>query len=356
MIIWMDASTEIDKLYKIENNNIIPKDDYLKGIKNYALATIEHLIGELTREIKNDELIIYLNRTLFTIASKGYEFYFHTIKEIDTLYGNYEDVDKLINFIKDNYQDNFLSDTENQIITEIASMNIFEYRWKSDYVKCDYKAMRTFALLAYEVLIVGVQRYISGITLVVDTDGSIEKWALHVTEAMRENIFFDWESSDKIDHYSTIYDVNNYGLLKSTILELASAHAYEDEYLNTDKSQGSYSIPVKQYCGALEQELNSILKIKDSSHKHLMWNDLKMHIKNNCVNLQNYHCDLYKVLNEVHPVRNKAMHGEVITENEYLILKKHVDCEIFKAISEEKMDLSNKIIHPTVNEISNIFN
>ncbi|GAU79926.1 hypothetical protein [Fusibacter sp. 3D3] len=354
MEIWIDTSTEIDKLFKIENDIIIPKDDYLKGIKNYALATLEHLIGELTKDIKNDELIIYLNRTLISIVSMGNDFYFHTIKEINTIYNNYDDVDNLIDYINDNYCDNYLSDTEKQIINEIASMNIFEYMWKSDYVKCDYKAMRTFALLAYEVLVVGLDKYINGISLIVSTDGSIEKWAFHVSEAMCENIFFDWESSDKIDHYSTIYDVNNYGLLKSSVLELASAHAYEDEYLNTEKSKGSYSIPVKQYCGVLEQELNSLLKIKNSAHKYLMWKDLKNHIRNNNIKLLNYDGDLFKLLKDVHPIRNKAMHGEVITENEYMILRKYVNREIFKAISEEKMDLSNKIIHPTVEELSNI--
>jgi hypothetical protein len=209
--------------------------------------------------------------------------------------------------------------------------------------------------MAYEVLIEEIYKYVSGISMVVNTDGYLDKWRLDYSEEKREHIWFDWKSSDKIDHYITIYDVNCSGLSRNSKLELASADAYEADYIKTEKSLGSYGILVKQYCGVIEQEINSLLMLSGSSDEHMMWGKLKERVRKKDIQLTGAWFDLYKMLDEIQKIRNLAMHGEEVSEKEFDILRKYRDRQLFEFISWTKLELEGIKHHPTVDEISEKF-
>lgn len=63
---------------------------------------------------------------------------------------------------------------------------------------------------------------------------------------------------------------------------------------------------------------------------------------------------LYEPLDELYQFRNSSMHGETdISKEDYEILCKYKNQELFKGLSIKKLELSNTILHPTVDEIAN---
>ncbi|AKC62884.1 hypothetical protein LAV60_04250 [Clostridium sporogenes] len=351
---WKTVETDIEGIYQEFGSTIKPIHNYLNGSKNYAIATIEHMIGQLSRQDKNDDLLIFLNNSLLDLINIGEENYYQTIRNVHNATGEYDDVEAVISEVCDKFSWNVMSEPEKAVIAEIANMNINEYWWKSDNKKCDYFAMKTLTSLAYEVLKNGLDKFVSSISIAVDTDGVIKKWKLDYVEEKRENIWIDWISLDKIDHYSTIYDVNYGGLTELSRTELASADAYENEYINTEKRIGSYGILVKQYCGVIEQEINQIIKLYNDSNnpnQHLMWNDLKAYVKKNDIQLIGAPFDLSDMLSELHRIRNLAMHGENITKEDFEILDKYRKRQLFEWISWTKLELKGEKFHPTVDEL-----
>lgn len=104
--------------------------------------------------------------------------------------------------------------------------------------------------------------------------------------------------------------------METSIEELASADAYETEHINIDKRFGLYGVLVKQYCGVIEQELNQIITIDNNGKcplKHLMWNELRVYIRKNIIELPGAPFKLQDLLKDLHSIRNLAMHGERIT-------------------------------------------
>lgn len=55
-------------------------------------------------------------------------------------------------------------------------MNLSEYLMKSDYVKIDYLVMKTMSLLAYEVITNGLTSFVWELSIIVDSNGILEKW------------------------------------------------------------------------------------------------------------------------------------------------------------------------------------
>lgn len=59
-----------------------------------------------------------------------------------------------------------------------------------------------------------------------------------------------------------------------------------------------------------------------------------------------------EALEDLHDLRNKGAHGDVITKDEYKIISRYKDKGIFQGISIEKLRIKNGKIHPTIDEIS----
>lgn len=355
---WNDVETDFTDIYSKSGNKIIPKSNFLNGIRSYAVASLEHLIGLLQQKNKNDDLIIYLSRAVITLIENGNKFYFRTIREIDSSFNLYDDVEELIGEIEIEFRNNILSEQEKVVLLELMSMNLAEYTFKSDNVKMDYAAMQTISELAYEVLKVGLQDFTFCLTMKVDTDGVLKKWKADIRDKKYDNIHVEWIAMDKIDHFNTIYETQYNGLSENSKLELASADAYRKEYIETEKTIGSYSMLVKQYCGVIEQELNSMIFLMDPTDgqkKHLMWDALKKYIKKNDIQLLNTPFDLSNMLYDLHYIRNLAMHGEIVSEDKFKVFEKYKDMQLFEHISWTKLELMGQTFSPTVDELISKF-
>lgn len=283
MIKWETVNKDIDGIYLDTNKEVIPRHNYLTGSRNYALAILEQLIGFLSRKKIDDNMIIFLIKSLIELAEHEESYYFKKLKEIIETRGAYEEkVDDIIGQVQAKYSNNNLSSSEKIVLSEISSMNLNEYILKSDYEKCDYGAMKTLSTIAYQFIVQGLQKCIDSIEIFVGTNGEIVSWEYSYCDEQPKNIWIEWTSLDKVDHYYSIYSVRCSGLREESMLDLASADAVEKEFTTGEKRVLSYNMLVKQYCGVIEQEINEIIQLTnliDKPTKHLMWNDMKKYVK-----------------------------------------------------------------------------
>jgi hypothetical protein len=352
MISWEPLNEQVEDIYYDDGKHIIPKHNFLTGSRNYVLATLEQLIGQLERTEKNDSMIIFLSSSILNLIKNGDSEYYRVIEEVGESTGAYDDFGEIIANIERKFSKNILNNSEKQVLDELIPMNLSEYSFKSDYEKCDYQAMKIITTLTYKLLLDGIKRNVSEIEIYVDTDSKLISWNLSYGSS--NVIWLEWIALDKIDHYLTIYEVHCSGLKKSSMLELASADMIEEEYTKKERREISYSLLVKQYCGVIEQEINEIIQLKNTNNKpakNLMWKDLKEYVRKNGIELVAGDFALTDLLYDLHQIRNLASHGEPINREQYTILKKYKDKQLFEFISWTKLDLMEIRIEPTVEQM-----
>ena len=82
-----------------------------------------------------------------------------------------------------------------------------------------------------------------------------------------------------------------------------------------------------------------------------MWRKMKEYVETNNIDLVATNFSLLEVLEDLHDLRNKGAHGEVITKDEYKIVSKYKNLGLFNGISIEKLRLKNGKISPTIDEL-----
>lgn len=193
--------------------------------------------------------------------------------------------------------------------------------------------------------------------MIVDIDDSLLTINVFEGKVDTTPIIVDWHSTNKINSIYMLYKTQYMGLEKETILDLVSADVIEEDYyLQDERFTIAPSLLVKQYCAIIEHEVNAIIQIlnyNDKPTKHLMWGAMKAYVKQHQIKISFITDDLDDVLEDLHPLRNKAMHGEVISNEEYKIVQKY-KVSLFPGISQEKLMLKNKKIGLTIDDIGRI--
>lgn len=354
MLNWQPINELVDGEYLDNKLGIIPRHNYITGLKNYVLATLEQLIGNLSRSNINDDMIKFLCSSLYIVAQRGNERYFEVIREVYEVTDIEENIEDIIIKVKENYQDNILTEPEIIVLSEIATMNYNEYLMKSDYQRCDYSAMLTLTRLAHQIILQSLDRYINTIDVFVDTDGLLSSWNYDYSEKKNESIWIEWIALDKVDYYYSIYHTNCGGLSNDSMWDLASADSVAEQFEdNTGRKIVSYNMPFKQYCGVIEQEINAIIQlsdIKDKPTKHLMWYEMKKFVKENEIHFIEGTFSFNKMLQDLYWPRNLSSHGEKITKEQYDKLKYYKDRQIFEFISWTKLQLIGKKFEPVLSE------
>lgn len=353
MISWKPINESVDGEFLDNKFRIIPRHNYITGLKNYVLATLEQLIGNLSRLNINDDMIKFLCSSLYSVAQRGNDRYFEVIKEVHEVTGIEENIEDILTKVKNSYQDNILTDPEAIVLSEIASMNYNEYLLKSDYQRCDYSAMLTLARLAYQIILQGLDRYIDYIKIYVDTDGLLSSWQFDYAEEKCDNIYIEWEPIDKVDFYYSIYHTNCGGLSEDSMWDLASADFVDEQFKKDDDGRKtvSYNMPFKQYCGVIEQEINEIIQLSNTKNKpteHLMWYDMKEFVKENEIQFIEGLFSFNKMLQDLYWLRNLSSHGEKITKEQYDKLMYYKDRQLFELISWTKLQLLDKKFEPVL--------
>jgi len=355
MINWIPINPKINDLFLDTTKGIVPRHNYLTGSKNYALATLEQLIGFLDRSQINDDMVRFLCSSLLNLTQQGEPQYYKVICDIFETTGYYDErASDVIEQVKNKFSGMVLSIPETAVLQEISTMNLNEYLMKSDYEKCDYEAMRTLSMLAYQIILQGLDKYIDSIKVLISTNGEIVSWDYSYDDEQPENIWIEWISLDKIDHYYSIYKVHCCALKEESILDLASADAVEEQFTKDDKRVLSYNMLTKQYCGVIEQEVNEIIQLYNlpgMPTKHLMWSDMRKYIKNNNIELIAGLFTLNEMLDDLYELRNLSSHGEKISKEQYERMKYYKNRQLFEFLSWTKLNLKGEKIEPTVDSM-----
>ncbi len=337
--IHWNTYNNIEGIYKYESNGFITsKHNHIAGQKNYVLSNLEKIIGNLKREIPDDEMTETLANSLRDVAIGGIDAYYEHIEACCVP----KDRNSTINRIKKSFSHNILTHPETVLLERISNLLIADFLYKSEYENLDYRAMLVNTTVAYQIIAHGLNKYINCVDIYVGTDDKLKHYDLHYCDECNKNIFFRWHPIDIVDNLEAIYASKYPGLEPNSIFDLATAQATKEQFFTSQKNNLSYGILVKQYSGIVEQEINALIKMQESEtspRKHLMWAALIDYIEKNDIKISGI--NLLEILKRLHPIRNKAAHGEWIFEDEYNIIKECVDHQLFDFISWEKLRIKN---------------
>lgn len=331
--------------YIDDGDEILVKHSVLEGEKAFALVLIEKCIGLLTRSSINDKFIVQYMQGLLALTnkeSKHYENYLNGFIDNPELRAAALQKEKL-------------SIQALRVIKELIGSNLAEYTMKGEYQSCCYSAMRAFFITAYCILIKNISFNIGHIDMIADLDDELDSINIYESEEEHDFIIVDWHSTNKINSMYMLYKDQYAGLDKESILDLVAADVIEEDYYFKDERFSiAPSILVKQYCSIIEHEVNEIIQLinlPNKPDKHLMWNKMKNYVKENNIDLEATSYELQDVLENLHGLRNKAAHGEVITKEEYSIVSNYKNLGLFAGLSVEKLKLKQGKISPTIEEL-----
>ena len=342
-----EISAYTKNLFMVSNQQIVGKTNPFNGERAFVLCSLEQLIGLLSFTTINDQMIIQHTKNLLR-SSNGineYQTFLNYMSPSQSI------TERALSFPK-------LTTSERQIINELLISNYNEYLMKSDYVRCCYSAMNAFLVTAYCIITRGIDVSISDIDITVDIYDTVQNITLNTTNSPNKAIYIDWHSTNRINDLYMLYKTQYCGLTDASILDLVSADVIEEEYyLKDDRFTIAPSILMKQYLSIIEREVNEIIQLSGLENipkKHLNWYDMKNLVRKRGINIDFLPYKLYEPLDELYQFRNSSMHGETdISKEDYEILCKYKNQELFKGLSIKKLQLSNTILHPTVDEIAN---
>jgi len=332
-------------MFSDDGKTIIGKHNVFSGEKEFALCMIEQTLGLLEREKINDKYVIQYLQGLISLAQNE----LHHYKEfLEVFAQNIE--------IKENAtQGKKLAKQDKRVLAEIMKSNLAEYMMKSEYQSCCYSAMKAFLIAAYCILLKNIDFHIDCIDMIADLDDELQSVNIYEAEQKEEILIIQWHSTNKINSMYMLYKTQYIGLDNSSILDLVAADVIEEDYYVKDERFSiAPSILVKQYCSIIEHEVNEIIQLlnfDDKPNEHLMWNKMKLYVKNHDIDLDDTAFELKYVLEDLHDLRNKAAHGDIITKEEYQTISQYKCLGLFNGLSTKKLQIRDIKISPSIEEI-----
>ena len=334
--------------YKIGEERISVAHSPYSNEYDFVLCTLENIIANLSLKKTNDRLIIDLLQILSRITNpekNEYQLFLNTVrfseeKKHSALSGKR------------------ITEYQSPIIKEFVNSCLGEYWIKSDDVLCNYKAMRSFLIGLYCILMNDYEQYFSHIDLIADLDDELIEVKLFDAEAQIDIPIIMWHSTNKIESKYTLYKAEYSGLEDESILDLVSADVIEEEYyINDERFTIAPSILMKQYLSIIEREVNIIITLSGCGNpdgSHLNWYDMKNRVRKRGINIPFSSEKLYKILDVLYKYRNDGMHGQTITNSDYEELRRYKGYGLFKGLSVKKLELKGVVLHPTVDELQEI--
>lgn len=346
IIIPFQEINELTKgIYIDDGEEIFVKHSVLDGEKAFALVLIERCLGLLGRTQINDMFIVQYLQGLLSLANKEshhYEQYLNAFVENSN--------PRILALQKKK-----LSIQDIRVIKELILSNMAEYTMKGEYQSCCYSAMKAFFITVYCILMKEIDFNIGHIDMIADLDDELDSIKIYKNEKENDFIIVDWHSTNKINSMFMLYKNQYSGLDKESILDLVAADVIEEDYYFKDERFSiAPSILVKQYCSIIEHEVNEIIQLvnlPDKPDKHLMWNKMKLYVQSNDIDLEATSYELIDVLEDLHGLRNKAAHGDVITKEEYATISNYKNLGLFAGLSIEKLKFKQGKISPTIEEL-----
>lgn len=331
--------------YIDDGEEILVKHSVYEGEREFALVLIEKCLGLLSRNTVNDNYVIQYLQGLLSLTieeNAHYESYLNTFVE-----------DREVRRVA--LEKERLRVQDLRVLKELMSTNMAEYLMKGEYQSCCYSAMTAFFLTMYCILLKKIDFVIGHIDMIADLDDELDCIKIYEAKEQQDFIIVEWHSTNKINSMYMLYKNQFAGLEKESVLDLVAADVIEEDYYYKDERFSiAPSILVKQYCSIIEHEINAIiqlLNLPNKPNRHLMWNKMKIYVKENSIELTSTSYELQEVLEALHDLRNKAAHGEVITKEEYAVVSNFKNLGLFAGISIEKLKLRQGKISPTIDEI-----
>ena len=81
--------------------------------------------------------------------------------------------------------------------------------------------------------------------------------------------------------------------------------------------------------------------ISPLSSRKAKWFKMKEYVKSNNIDLVATDFSLSDVLEDLYDLRNKGVHGDVITKDEYKMINRYKNLGLFDGLSVEKLRLKN---------------
>lgn len=346
-IITESEIEEYTKKVFIDNGEtIVGKHTVFNGEKDFTLCMIEQTLGLLEREEINDKFIIQYLQGLISLSqdqSHHYEEYLKAFAPNDKVREVAMSGEKLSRY-------------EKKVLEEMMKSNLGEYMMKGEYQSCCYSAMKAFLITSYCILLKNIDFSISNIDMIADLDDELQTINIYKADNEEDVLLVQWHSTNKINSMYMLYKTQYIGLDKSSILDLVAADVIEEDYYFKDERFSiAPSILVRQYCSIIEHEVNEIIQLlnfDDKPDKHLMWNKMKLYVNDHDIDLDSTSFELKDLLEDLHVLRNKAAHGDVITKEEYQVISGY-KCEgLFIGLSTKKLDIRNIKISPSIKEIN----
>jgi len=347
IIITESEIKEYTKKIFIDNaETIVGNHTVFNGDKDFALCMIEQALGLLERDEINDKFIIQYLQGLISLTQDElhhYEEYLKAFAPNDSVREGARKGEKLSKYDK-------------KVLEEMMKSNLGEYMMKGEYQSCCYSAMKAFFITAYCILLKNIDFSVSKIDMIADLDDELQAINIYKADNKEDVLLVQWHSTNKINSMYMLYKTQYIGLDKSSILDLVAADVIEEDYYFKDERFSiAPSILVKQYCSIIEHEVNEIIQLlnfDDKPDRHLMWNKMKLYVIDHDINLGSTSFELKDLLEDLHDLRNKAAHGDVITKEEYQVISAY-KCEgLFNGLSAQKLDIKNIKISPSIEEIN----
>lgn len=346
ILTYQEIHEMLHGLYSDDGENIICKHNPFNGEKSFALCLLSQTLALLRRTEISDAFIIQYLQGLLALTNDEFQ---HYQNYLEMFAPNSEVKAKAIKGER-------LSIQDKRVLAETMESTLAEYYMKGEYQSCCYSAMVAFVISSYCILSKNIDFYVSYIDIIADLEDEVQSINIGEGKPDKDFIIVKWHSTNKINSIYMLYKAKYPGLGDSTILDLVAADVIEDDYYFKDERFSiAPSILVKQYCAIIEHEVNEIIQLKNLPNKpskHLMWNAMKNYVTDNGIDLDCAFFELKDLLKDLHGLRNKAAHGDIITKEEYDTVLQYKQDGLFDCLSIKKLALQNIIISPSIDEIS----
>lgn len=324
-----------------------PSHDSSQGIRDFTLAQLEQLIIYLNQKYIRDDMIQTICEDLIRTVDEGESFYYEEMYHIYLMKGlSLREVENQIKILKTQSKIKYgLTSPEKTLVRQIAHSLMMEYFTLGESDTCDYGAMKVFAECCYHIVKQGIseKNSIWMIELYVDTGNRLINWEIHYDSnpsSKKGLIHFEWKTLDELENEfeKSIHKLR--GLREESIKALSTAGVQEKAIPKKSAEKISYAGLAMNYFGILECELRDLIIIEHPhAPKRMMWREICSFIKNNYLSIIVQMPELVEQLIELHPIRNKAAHGEVVTLDEFEKVKyTAVGSQLLTFISWAKLD------------------
>lgn len=337
-------------------NPAIPSHDSAKGIRELCLAQLEQVSIYLRREHKKDSVIEIICRDLVELADAPESKFIMVWKEMLEIKGfsDQQIVHRVPQLRESARNGAKLSSQERVLLKQLMESNLDEYLMLTDMETADYGAMLVLTELCYRIIKEGIpaNKKIDSITVYVGSGNQLDSWNIEyksellvlnmVPEESENYIIIEWIPLDEFEHEYEGVVHKLHGLSDGSLKALATALYQERKLESTPRDRVSYNGLASYFTGILEQEFRALIAQNEEGKnvKRLMWKEICDYIKvNEIPYISDAIINVHEKMLEIYPIRNKIAHGDQISLDEYLLVKKiSLDLQLLEFISWAKIN------------------